>query len=318
MVSELTIVHSNDLVEASYNLSIDEMRLISYVSTKIDSRKPNVGEIKVYPSEFAEAFGLNKHNIHRNLINSIKSLATKAVTMPLDDRRNVVLPWLGMGIYDRQPTDSSHVVVVFSSYIEPYLFELGERFTAMKFEYSSKLNTPFSFRLYQWLNKAKYLYNSKDGSTTYVVLEVDWMKSQAGLEGKHRAWGKFRDKVIQPSIDKINASTDLSVIWEPVKTGRSVTAVKFNYVIEVGVANKPTRPRLYRRPKVMKGTHEEGVWMRKNLALLLEHEKQLKAYDSQTKMSLPDLRKMVEYAKIVDSELEHRLKKEISLRVKTV
>ncbi|MEZ8495223.1 replication initiation protein [Vibrio splendidus] len=315
-MSELTIVHSNDLVEASYNLSIDEMRLISYVSTKIDSRKPNVGEIKVYPSEFAEAFGLNKHNIHRNLVNSIKSLATKAVTMPLDGKRNVVLPWLGMGVYDRQPTDSSHVIVAFSSYIEPYLFELGERFTAMKFEYASRLNTPFSFRLYQWLNKARHLYSSKDGDTTYVVLEVDWMKSQAGLGGKHRSWGKFRDKVIQPSIDKINAGTDLSVIWEPVKTGRSVTAVKFNYVVEVGVINKPVRPRLYRRPKVTKNSHEEGVWMRKNLTLLLNYEDELKSYDSKAKVTLPDLRKMVEYAKIVDLELEVRLQREISLRVR--
>ncbi|WP_394349202.1 hypothetical protein [Candidatus Enterovibrio escicola] len=29
-------------------------------------------------------------------------------------------------------------------------------------------------------------------------------------------WGNFRDKFIQPSADKINAETDLSVIWKPI------------------------------------------------------------------------------------------------------
>ena len=313
-MSELTIVHSNDLVEASYNLSIDEMRLIGFVATKVDSRKPNVGEIKVYPSEFAEAFGLNKHNVHRHLINSIKSLATKAVTMPLDDKRNVVLPWLGMGIYDRQPSSSSHVVVAFSQYIEPYLFELKEKFTSINFEYAARLNTPFSFRLYQWLSKVKRLDKSKDGETVSVTLDIEWMKHQSGLSGKHKTWGKFKEKVVQPAVEKINSETDLSVIWEPIKTGRSVTAVKFNYIVEVDSVNKPVRPRLYRRPKVLKGSHEEGVWMRKNLELLIEFESGLKRYDSTARMPLPDLRKMLEYAKVVDPGLCVRLKKEIADR----
>ncbi|EPX6970179.1 replication initiation protein [Vibrio parahaemolyticus] len=313
-MSELTIVHSNDLVEASYNLSIDEMRLIGFVATKIDSRKPNVGEIKVYPSEFAEAFGLSKHNIHRHLINSIKSLATKAVTMPLDDKRNVVLPWLGMGIYDRQPNDSSHVVVAFSQYIEPYLFELKDRFTSINFEHAARLNTPFSFRLYQWLSKFRNLEKSKDGETVSVVLNIDWMKAQSGLDGKHKTWGKFRDKVVQPAVDKINAETDLSVIWKPVKTGRAVTAVKFNYIVELNAISKPVRPRLNRRPKVVKGSHEEGVWMRKNLALLKKYRAELKAYDSEAKMTLPDLRTMLEYSKVVDHELLREIELEVLSR----
>lgn len=75
-VSDLTIVQANDLIEASYNISIDEMRLISFVASRVDSRKKNIGEVKIYPSDFAEAFDLDRHNMHRNLINAIKSLET--------------------------------------------------------------------------------------------------------------------------------------------------------------------------------------------------------------------------------------------------
>lgn len=316
VVSGLTIVQANDLIEASYNISIDEMRLISFVASKIDSRQKSIGEIKIYPSDFAEAFALDRHNMHRNLINAIKSLANKSVTMPLDEKRNIVLPWLGMGIYDRQPDDGSHVIVAFSQYIEPYLFELKERFTAINFEYAAKLNTPFSFRLYQWLYKAKNLNSNKKGDSVSVQLDIDWMKSQSGLIDKHRTWGKFRDKVVLPAIERINANTDLSVIYEPIKTGRKVTAVKFTYVVEVGSEEKPLRPRLMRRPKVAKGSHEEGVWMRKNLALLLDYEAKLKAYDPMAKLTLPDLRKMLEYSSIAEPELRNRLDEEIKKRTK--
>ncbi len=311
----LTIVQANDLIEASYNISIDEMRLISFVASKIDSRQKSIGEVKIYPSEFAEAFGLDRHNMHRNLINALKSLANKSVTMPLDGKRNIVLPWLGMGIYDRQPNDGSHVVVAFSQYIEPYLFELKERFTAINFEYAAKLNTPFSFRLYQWLYKAKNLNNNKHGDTVAVLLEIDWMKSQAALSGDYERWDHFNDRVIRPAVQRINANTDLSVIYEPVKTGRKVTAVKFIYVVETETKlSKPLRPRLARRPKVKKGSHEEGLWMRKNLALLLDYEAKLKAYDAEAKLTLPDLRKMAEYAAIAEPELQQRLKQEIEQR----
>lgn len=311
----LTVVQSNDLIEASYNISIDEMRLISFVASKIDSRQKNIGEVKIYPSEFAEAFGLDRHNMHRNLTNALKSLANKSVTMPLDDKRNIVLPWLGMGIYERQPNDASHVVVAFSQYIEPYLFELKERFTAVNFEYAAKLTTPFSFRLYQWLYKAKNLKMNKQGDTVAVQLEIEWMKSQAALDGTYERWDSFRDYVIKPAIERINANTDLSVIYEPIKTGRKVTAVRFNYVVETDPTfSKPIRPRLARRPKVTKGSHEEGMWMRKNLALLLDYEEKLKAYDKAAKLTLSDLRKMIEYASVAEKELQIRLSDELKKR----
>jgi hypothetical protein len=54
--------------------------------------------------------------------------------------------------------------------------------------------------------------------------------------------------------------------------------------------------------------------MRKNLALLLEYEAQLKRYDDKEKLALTDLRKIAEYASICDRITEDRVKKEIELR----
>ena len=307
----LTVVHANELVEASYALSIDELRVIALASTKVDSRKSNIGEIRIDVSEFKATYELTHGHVYSDLRNAVKSIMRKPIRL-FDGHTVKESAWLSSNEY--RTDDGSYVVIEFSNKIEPYLFELKERFTATNFEYAAKLNTSFSFRLYQWLYKAKNLNNNKQGETVTVQLEVEWMKSQAALSGSYARWDVFCDKVLKPAIERINANTDLSVIYETIKTGRKVTAVKFTYVVEVGSEEKPLRPRLIRRPKVTKGSHEEGVWMRKNLALLLDYEAKLKAYDKAAKLTLPDLRKMLEYASVAEKELQIRLSDELKKR----
>lgn len=53
-MEDLTVVHANELVEASYNLSINEIRVIALACAKVDSRKKNPGEIHIYVSDFAK------------------------------------------------------------------------------------------------------------------------------------------------------------------------------------------------------------------------------------------------------------------------
>ncbi|WP_282178310.1 replication initiation protein [Vibrio nereis] len=314
-MEDLTVVHANELVEASYNLSINEIRVIALACAKVDSRKKNPGEIHIYVSDFAKTYGLTSNKrIYSDLRDAVRGVMRKPVKLYDSERdRFNELAWLVKNEYE-SGEDGTYVSILFSPLIEPYLFELKERFTKVNFEYASRLNTPFSFRLYQWLKEAENLHKNKKGNAVIASFEVEWMKTQASMDGSYERWDHFNERVIKPSIARINANTDLSVIYKPVKTGRRVTAVDFTYVVEVASIERPLRPRLARRPKVMKGSHDEGVWMRKNLALLLDYESKLKKYDPEAKLSLPDLRKMAEYAVIAEPELKARLDKEIRTR----
>ena len=316
MVNDLTIVHSSALVDASYSLTTTEMRLIILSATKVDSRKKNIGEIVITVKEFEDAYGVSSNNSYNELKKAIKSIMRKPISLFDEAEGEVVeLAWL---LKNQYKTDSqgSRVTFQFSPLVEPHLFELKKRFTAINFEFASKLNTPFSFRLYQWLKKVENLNKNKDGHAISTILNVDWMKDKVSITG-YPVWFDFERRVIKPSVDKINAETDISVVYEPIKTGRKVTDIKFSYVVEKDEScMKPVRPRLFRRPKVVKGSHEEGVWMRKNLALLLEYEVQLKRYDKKEKLALADLRKIAEYASICDKITENRVKNEIELRTK--
>lgn len=317
-MDELTIVHANELVEASYALSMNEMRVIALACTKFNSKKDapdSVGEIRIDVNEFRSTYGIDNKNIYSELRDAVRSIMRKPVKMYNAETDMVEeYAWLTKNAYSR--VDGSHILMRFSPGIEPYLFELKERFTRIDFKYAARLNTPFSFRLYQWLKKYEHLNKNKESDTVSVVLELEWMKKQAQLLGLYKRWGDFKDKVIQPAIDKINSETDLSVIFEPIRQGRSIYAVKFNYVVEAAAFTKPVRPRLKRRPKVVKGSHEEGVWMRKNLSLLLGYEKDLKQYDGKAKLDIKDVERIVEYSAICDHVTYERAKIELLARKK--
>lgn len=312
---DLTVVHSNELIDASYSLNVDEMRLVLLACSKIDSRKRAEGQvIEITPREFVDTFNVDPKNVYRCLRNAVKGIGRKPIQLPVIGTSKVKeLFWLSYSEYDTSERGVC-IRLKFNLDLEPYLYELHSNFTVMSLEQAAKLNTPFSYRLYQWLIKAKNLRSSKKGMSHQVILEIDWMKKQSGLHDKYDLWSKFKEKVIVPSVEKINADTDLSIIWTPLRSGRTINAIQFNYIIEAASIEKPLRPRLIRRPKVLKGSHEEGVWMRKNLALLLDYESKLKSYDQESKLSLPDLRKMAEYASIAEPELQQRLRQEIEER----
>lgn len=313
-MSYLTVVHSNELVEAAYTLNVDEMRLILLAATKIDSRKSNIGEIELFPSEFVAAFDTNSKNVYRSLKQAAKGLGRKPIIIPIVGTTKVrELYWLSYNEYDNDDKGTS-IKLKFNPELSPYLYDLKNNFTVIKFEQAAKLTTPFSFRLYQWLIKAKNLDSSKEGHSIQVILEIDWIKSQAGLQGKHDRWSKFSEKVIQPAVELINSKTDISIIWKPIKQGRKVHAIQFNYVVEEAAFAKPIRPRLYRRPKVVKGSHEEGSWMRKNLSLLLSYRTELKNYDSSAKLDIKDLERIAEYSSICDRVIHQNALKELAER----
>ncbi|WP_273855304.1 replication initiation protein [Serratia liquefaciens] len=307
----LTVVQGNDLLEGAYGVTLDEMRLLNLALAQIDSRKPQPDMLyTLYPRDYQRIYGVNPTSSHRQLRDAADSLMKKPVTIYKEDRngkvRTVQLSWFSRLEYVSND-DHSAVVLRFGQDVAPYLFELKESFTKLDFINLARLDTPFSIRLYSWLVKARNLTRYRSHGTIEVTLEIEWMREKANLQGKYQDYRDFRQKLLQPSLDRINASTDISVIWEPVKIGRSVHAIKFTYVDEsVPEAVKPMRPRLPRRPHVTAGSAAEGEWARKCIALLTQYMAQLEAYDPNEKVSVPDLRKLAGWYKKVGHRDQER------------
>jgi plasmid replication initiation protein len=328
----LTIVQHNALIESSYRLDLDEMRLLNLALTKIDSRKANIGIIEIYPDEFSEMFNLNKKNIWRNMKNSLNSIMTKPVRIKFLDAQGKSkersISWLSSTEHFTDQVDGTKIELNFTESITPYLFELKANFTKINFEYVSRLNTPFSFRLYQWLSRE---YKSKKGEYYNLTMTLEMIKKSAGFGNKaYPKWRDFKARVIQPAVDAINQKTNLSISYTVILKGKKAHALNFTYIDEMQKVTtvlgkgetleltnvKPSRPRLLRRPKVKAGSHEEGEWQKVNLKLLSNYLHSLKVWDAVAKLTIPDLNKLISYSKIFDQPLHAKMQNELFERQK--
>lgn len=322
-LNKLTVVQGNDLLEGAYSVTLDEMRLLNLALAQIDSRKPQPDTLyRLFPQDYQRIYGVNPTSSHRQLREAAESLMKKPVTIYKPDVktgkiRTVQLSWFSRLEYVSSD-DHSAVVLRFGQDVAPYLYELKESFTKLNFTNIAKLDTPFSVRLYGWLIKAKNLYGRRSSKAVEVTLDLGWMREKAGLVGKYEDYRDFRQKLLEPTINRINANTDISVVWEPIKSGRTIVAIKFAYMDESSPeASKPLRPRLPRRPRAVAGSDLEGEWARSCIEIFEEYRARLLAYDKAEKATLPDLRKLASWYKIVgDKVAQKAVMAEVNTRTK--
>ena len=295
------IVFANKLLHAGYSLEVNEQRLINLALSKINSKKSNPGKIVIYPTEYAKCFGLSKHSVYEQLSAAAESLRDKSVSILDDSGQSLSIPWVSSAKYEKLKNQGSFINIEFSKEIEPYIFNIEGNFTELFFHNTVKLNTLASFRLYGLLNEVRNYKNYKRRGSVVMNLQLPEMKQKLFLSEPYGAWRDFKSRVLLPAIEKINAHTDIRVTFKPQKIGNCITAIEFSYIPQSD-GQHIARPRLARRPKVKKGSHEEGVWARVNLNRLGGYELSNQNENPTFRLAKADIRRCVEYAKILGDD----------------
>ncbi|MEL6977957.1 MAG: replication initiation protein [Pseudomonadota bacterium] len=91
--------------------------------------------------------------------------------------------------------------------------------TRVMFELSSK----YSLALYELLQRRKNLRH-----IDHETLSVEEVRGMLGVAaGKLKAFGHLNDKAIRPAAQEVSFLTDYDIIAEPVRSGRTVTHIRF-------------------------------------------------------------------------------------------
>ncbi|WP_416420728.1 replication initiation protein [Klebsiella variicola] len=311
VVADNTIVaQGNQLIEGSYDITLAEIRLLWLALTKIDSKKPqpSTTEIVLTAPEYSATYGVELSNAAHQLQAVSESLGSKPIyTYEYNvqkKRMDTVLRfWFSQIAYGSN--NGADVTLSFSDKVTPFLYDLKNEFTQMNVFAMAKLDSPFAFRLYSWLNRYRYFdkyKNSKSGVIRTENISIEWMKERAGLAGKYADFKNFRVRVLDPAVNAINRTTDLTVRYETVTVVRKVTHIIFSYIVEGDKAYirvKPEPPKLPRRPRVKKDSHAEGEWAKACLDKIREYESRLKDYDKKEELPLKFLQKQILYYQII-------------------
>lgn len=322
------IVQSNALVDASYSLTLDEMRLIYLAMNKIHTpvilENGLVPSIDITPQEFRDAFHINSNTVWERLSGITDSLFDKdIVTYNIDGKGKQVTNRQRWFTFVKYVVDdsSANISLRFAPELIPYLYDISDNFTKLDFKELAKLDTPFAMRLYQYLSQFRRMrkYKREGGAIETPAISFEDLKSRFGLTGKYEKFPIFRRDVLEPAIQKITHFTDLSATFATVTKGRKVTGVIFTVLDQKdGIRVKPARKRLPGRPSAKSGSNKEWEWMHNCITILEEHRKELKAYDPALELPKVDLVRLAGYYNGIMEHSQAQRIKEIIDKGKTV
>ena len=234
---KLTVCKANQLIEATYRLSLNEQRVINACIAQVDSVAPLLAtdKFELSAKDFAKLFGISEKRAYGELQDIAKTLYQRSLTIYNPDPTQPKLKkletrWISTIGY--VPEDGK-IFLHFSQYILPYLSELKGQFTKYELNQISGMTCIYGYRLYELLMQWK--------TTGKREIEIEWLKKHFELDDSYDRMNNFKARIIDPAVKDINEHSKYQVSWEQRKTGRKVTHLIFTFSEKSPEGEKPKR-----------------------------------------------------------------------------
>ena len=226
MANDLTVVKANSLIEASYRLTLDEMRLLALtIGTMNPKSDQQVFEFSV--SEFVNQFpDVNADRAYTQIKSAIERISETLGIKTEDERHVTKFRWVSSQTYFKK---EGRFKIALTNEIMPYLTQLKGQFTQYQLNHISGFSSVHAIRLYELFTQYKRL------GERYISVEE--LKKWLQLEDKYDRYNNLNQWVLIPALSEINEKSDLFVGYEPIKRGRKIIGVEFNITHEKPVKN---------------------------------------------------------------------------------
>ena len=240
MANDLTVVKANSLIEASYRLTLDEMRLLALtIGTMNPKSDQQVFEFSV--SEFVNQFPeVNADRAYTQIKSAIERISERWVKTE-DERHVTKFRWVSSQTYFKK---EGRFKIALTNEIMPYLTQLKGQFTQYQLNHISGFSSVHAIRLYELFTQYKRLGDR--------YISVEDLKKWLQLEDKYDRYNNLNQRVLTPALSEINEKSDLFVEYEPIKKGRKVTGIEFSITYEKPVKKRPAFPHKNKYGKFVK------------------------------------------------------------------
>ena len=208
------VVKSNKLIEARYNSTLNEQKLVLYAVSRLDTSKDKFNILELETVDFMELLNTTvlRYTEIRELVAGLMSKQVRIET----DEMDLVANWVSSIKYIK---NSGIIELEFSENLIPYMLQLKERFTRYQLKNILYLRSKHSIRIYELLKQYQ-----KIGHRSFTIEEL---KKLLMIEGRYKQFRDFNKSVLKLTQDEINELTDINIDIEHVKRGRKVVGVKY-------------------------------------------------------------------------------------------
>jgi len=217
-MSLVKVSKSNYLIEASYNLTLQEQRLILACLSKIDSRNEASKNVSISALDYSEMMQIDIKNAHRELYKSAEKLYDRSIIVS-DPDKTEEFRWIQKKAFYHK--GEGRVTFTWSDDVLIYISQLKRRFTTYRLSDVARINSSYGIRLYELLMQ----FNAtKDRRINLIDF-----KSLFNLEKKYPLFRDLNKWVIKPAVKEINKSSNLVVYYSTIKKGKNVIALHFDF-----------------------------------------------------------------------------------------
>lgn len=208
------VVKHNNLIEARYDLTLNEQKIILYAASKLDRDKDKFNILSLNIRDFFGLLGTTQER-YTEIREIVRELRKKEVIINTSERE-LITGWLSSIDYLR---DKGIIELEFSEKLIPYLLQLKERFTRYELKNILYLKNKHSIRIYELMKQYENIGKRE--------FKLDELKKSLAIEEQYDRIYDLERFVLVPAVKEIKEHTDIKINYKKIKTGRRITSILF-------------------------------------------------------------------------------------------
>lgn len=227
------VTMSNALARAAHGLSLAEKRIVMLGISRLDSTKPlpfgHVPTSRISAAEYAELAECEPQTAYEALKTAADTFFERKITFyepayrrdgkPLDKKTMTRMRWVGSAKYHDK---EGWVELGWFPQLLPHLVDLKKQFTSYKLKQTSALRSVYSWKMLELLTRFE-----STGRAEYTI--EDFCTAMEATEKQRANFAKIRTKIIEPAVKELTEKDGWLIDWTPVKAGRRVKALRFQF-----------------------------------------------------------------------------------------
>lgn len=215
------VVKSNQMVEASYKLTLQEQRIILFMASLIQKNDEEFKPVELSIDDFVKLLQVEGNSYHKEIEDITSKLRKRELIIKKPDSK-LQVGWLSSAEYFY---GKGYVRLRFDPELKPYLLQIKESFIKYQLKDVIRLKHLYSIRFYELLKQYETI------GWRYFVLEE--LKEILGISpDEYKLYSNFKLKILQPvkkefDLKYAEKELDFTFEYEEKKEGRRIAGLRF-------------------------------------------------------------------------------------------
>lgn len=226
-ITENTVVKSNALARSYYRFDIVEKRIMEAMISKIDSRLADQEQcqfIELQATEYAKAYGVAPPKSYQEMAKAVERLISTVITIRGEESRKQY----SLMSYAEYVDGEGKIIASFNPLIAKHLIGLRKHFMSYKLEKAVNFRSSYTWRLFELMMSWKKS-NQPQPIAGWFTVSVDELKKMLGAPDNYR-WVNLKQRALDSSIKEIERELDIKIWYTPIKKGRKIEMLKFEFM----------------------------------------------------------------------------------------